>query len=66
MSIYKKKANDITIEDLQEHSLRVDLDSIKAAGYNKSFARKYLFDRFVNLDSYITASKFNEVLNEVF
>lgn len=61
-----KKITDITPEDLQKHGLRLDLSSIKEAGYNRRFAREYLFDRYVNLDSFLTESDFNKILDEFF
>ena len=53
-----------TGEELEIHHLRLDLASIREAGYNKEFARKYLINLFVNLSTYMTAETFDRVLNE--
>ena len=58
---------DYTMEDLQKHSLRLDLDSIKEGGYGKEWARKYLIDRYIaREDSYITEDAFDKILNEIY
>ena len=62
-----KSAAEYTIEDLQKHGLRLDLDCIKAAGYGKEWARRYLLDRYVaREDSYLTEDAFDRILNEIY
>ena len=46
--------------------LRNGLDSIREAGYNRKFAREYLFHRFVIRDGHITADTFNKIVNEFY
>ena len=57
---------DNEMEESQIHLLRVYVHGIKADGYSKEWTRKYLFDKFVHLDSYITDTKFEEILNEYY
>ena len=59
-----KRLTDPTIDELEKHHLRLDIASIREAGYGRIFARKYLIDRFVNLDTYMTAETFDHILNE--
>ena len=45
--------------------LKNDLD-IREAGYNKKFAREYLYNRFVTRDGYIASDTFNKILNKFY
>jgi hypothetical protein len=47
-----KRINDPTKEELEAHHLRLDLSSLRSAGLQQRFAKKYLVDRFVNIGTY--------------
>ena len=59
-----KRINDPTKEELEAHHLRLDLSSLRAAGYSRRFAKKYLVDRFVNIGTYMTEEFFDRILGE--
>lgn len=59
-----KRIDNPTREELEAHHLRLDLSSIRAAGYSRRFAEKYLVGRFVNIGTVMTEETFNRILDE--
>jgi hypothetical protein len=53
------------MEDVIINSLRIDLCSIKEAGYNRKFAREYLYHRYVPCNR-LSRETFYRIMDEYF